>query len=109
MRPLRNIFYKLSRTEQRREGVAAYLWSPHCKEPMPKIQNQIFPEKKLRGHSPNFHIHVPVSDLYIPAIHLPILLQEICGPILGIYKSLTGTGMWELGLRPRNSQKRNHT
>ncbi len=26
MRPLRNIFYKLSRTEQRREGVAAYLW-----------------------------------------------------------------------------------
>jgi hypothetical protein len=26
VRPLRNIFYKLSRTEQRREGVAAYLW-----------------------------------------------------------------------------------
>jgi hypothetical protein len=25
VRPLRNIFYKLSRTEQRREGVAAYL------------------------------------------------------------------------------------
>ncbi len=29
MRPLRNIFYKLSCTEQRREGVAAYL----CMEP----------------------------------------------------------------------------
>ncbi len=29
MRPLRNIFYKLSRTEQRREGVAAYLWDRH--------------------------------------------------------------------------------
>ncbi len=29
MRPLRNIFYKLSRTEQRREGVAAYLWLLH--------------------------------------------------------------------------------
>jgi hypothetical protein len=26
-----------------------------------------------------------VSDLYIPTIDLPILLQEICGPILGIY------------------------
>ncbi len=46
----------------------------------------IFPEKEMRGHSPNFHIHVSVSDLYIPTIYLPILLQEICGPIPGIYK-----------------------
>jgi len=33
--------------------------------------------------------------------------REICGPILGIYKSLTDTWMWKLELRPRNSQKRN--
>jgi hypothetical protein len=32
---------------------------------------------------------VSVSDLCIPTIDLPILLQEICGQILGIYKSLT--------------------
>jgi hypothetical protein len=37
---------------------------------------QIFPEKELRGHSPNFQFHVSVSDLYIPMIDLPILLQE---------------------------------
>jgi hypothetical protein len=37
---------------------------------------QIFPEKELRGLSPNAYIHVSVSDLYIPAISLPILLQE---------------------------------
>jgi hypothetical protein len=43
---------------------------------------QIFPEKELRSHSPLFHIHVSVSDLYIPTINLPILLQEICGPII---------------------------
>jgi hypothetical protein len=44
-----------------------------------------FPEKELRGHSPNFHIHVSVSDLYIPTIDLPILVvQEICRPVLGI-------------------------
>ncbi len=51
---------------------------------------QIFPEnsQELRGHSPNFHIHVSVSDLYIPAIDL---LQEMCGPILEMYKSLTYT------------------
>jgi hypothetical protein len=27
--------------------------------------NNVFPEKELRGLSPNFHIHVSVSDLYI--------------------------------------------
>jgi hypothetical protein len=48
-------------------------------------------EKELHGHSPNFHIHVSVFDLYIPTIDLPILQQEICGPILGIYKSLRDT------------------
>jgi hypothetical protein len=36
----------------------------------------ILPEKELLGLSPNFHIYVSVSDLYIPAIGLTILLQE---------------------------------
>jgi hypothetical protein len=36
----------------------------HCKE----ISIYVFPEKELRGLSPNFHIHVSVSDLYIPAV-----------------------------------------
>jgi hypothetical protein len=35
--------------------------------------------------------HSSVSDLYIPTIDVPNLLQEICGPILVIYKSLTDT------------------
>ncbi len=52
---------------------------------------QIFAEKELRGLSPNFHMQVSVSYLYIPTIDLPILLKEICGPILRIYKSLTVT------------------
>ncbi len=38
--------------------------------------NQIFPGKELRGYSPNSYIHVSVSDLYIPQIGLPVLLQE---------------------------------
>jgi hypothetical protein len=37
---------------------------------------QIFSEQEILGHSPNFHIYVSVSDLYIPTIDLPILLQE---------------------------------
>ena len=52
---------------------------------------QIFPEKEYRGLSPNFHIHVSVSELYIPTMGLPVLLEEICRLILEIYKSLTDT------------------
>jgi hypothetical protein len=54
-----------------------------------EISKQIFPEKEYRGLSPNFHIHASVSDLDIPTIGLPILQEEICRPILGLYKSLT--------------------
>jgi hypothetical protein len=68
---------------------------------------QIFPEKEYRGLSPNFHIHVSVSELYIPTMGLPVLLEKICRLIRGIYKSLKDTWMWKLGLRPRYSQKRN--
>ncbi len=37
---------------------------------------QIFPEKELCGLSPNFYIHVSVSDFYISTIRLSILLHE---------------------------------
>ncbi len=42
-----------------------------------EISIYVFPEKELRGlSSPNFHMHVSVSDLYIPAIGPPIFLQQ---------------------------------
>ncbi len=56
-----------------------------------EISKQIFSEKEYRCLNPNFHIHASVSDLYIPTICLPILLEEICRPILGLFKSLTDT------------------
>jgi hypothetical protein len=53
---------------------------------------QIFPEKELRGVSPNFHIHVSVSDSYIPRIGLPILLQEnMWTDSVGIYINCSQT------------------
>ncbi len=82
-------------------------WAITLQRQNTEISKQIFPEKEYRGFSPNFHIHVSVSDLYIPTIGLPILLEEICRPIPGLYKSLTDTCMLKLGLRPRYSQKRN--
>jgi hypothetical protein len=45
---------------------------PHCNE----IPIYIFTEKELRGLSQNFHIHVSVSDLYIPRIGPHIILQQ---------------------------------
>jgi hypothetical protein len=45
---------------------------PHCNEnPI-----YVFPEKELRSLSPNFHIHVSVSDSYIPRIGPHIFLQQ---------------------------------
>ncbi len=58
---------------------------------------------ELRGLSPNFHIHVSVSDLYRPRMGPHISSSRRGRPIVGINKSLTGTWMWKLGLRPRYS------
>ncbi len=70
----------------------------------------VFPEIKQYYNvlCSNSYTHVSVRDLHISRIGLPILLQEICGPILEyIHKSLTDTWMRKMGLRPRNSQKKN--
>jgi hypothetical protein len=46
---------------------------------------------ELRGLSPNFHIHVSVSDLYIPRIGPHISSSRKGRPFVGIYNSLTDT------------------
>jgi hypothetical protein len=45
----------------------------HCRENAMYVS----PEKKRRGLSPYFHIHVSVSDLYIPTIGPPIFLHAV--------------------------------
>ncbi len=57
---------------------------------------EIFQEMKLHGLSPNFYIHVSVSDRSTNAF------SKIGGPTMGIYKSLTDTRMQKLGTRPRS-------
>ncbi len=68
---------------------------PHC------TVNPIyaFSEIKLRGIVPNSYIHASVSNSNIPRISLPIWMQQIGRPILGIRKLLTDTWMWKLGDR----------
>ncbi len=65
-----------------------------------KIPFDVFPLfRELHGLSPNFHIYVSVSDLYIPHISC----SRVGRSMVGIYKSLTDTWMWKFGLWPRNS------
>ncbi len=53
-----------------------YTATPSLQRDNTESLKQIYPEKELRGLSPNFHIHVSVSDLHIPTIGLPILLLQ---------------------------------
>jgi hypothetical protein len=69
-----------------------------------KLETNI-PRRGIARHKSQFpHSCVCQRFIYsIPTIGLPILLQENCGPILDIYKSLTDTWVWKLGLKQRNS------
>ncbi len=71
------------------KGIMITNMMPALQRQNTKISKQIFQEKEYRGLGPNFHIHASVSDLYIHTIGLPTLLEEVCRPILGLYKSLT--------------------
>jgi hypothetical protein len=80
-----------------------FLKQIHCNTE--NLLKQIFPKKEFLGHQSQYPHSCVCERLYIPTIDLFILLQEICGLILGIYKSLTDTWMWKLWLRLHNSQK----
>ncbi len=67
-----------------------------------KKSKQIFPEKKLHSPSPNFHIHVYVSDYIFPRSACLFCCRTDPGNI-NVYKSFTETCMCKLELRPRNS------
>jgi hypothetical protein len=85
------IWFEILHTRSRRsvryplDSVNAVLHSPYKRK---------FTEKELRGLSPNLHIHVSESDLYISRSRSAYYAAEkYAGPILGLYKSLTDTCM----------------
>ncbi len=82
-----------------KSGLARCLFELHCNG------NSVYKFLiwELRSLSPNFHIHVSVSELYIPRIGPHISSSRKGSPIVGIYNSLTDTWMWKLVLRPRYS------
>jgi hypothetical protein len=71
---------------------------PDLCETVPALQRtntgnlkQIFPEKELCGHSPNFYICVPVSNLYISHDQSAYSAAGNMWTDPRIYKSLTDT------------------
>jgi hypothetical protein len=57
--------------------VCHQLWLYHTARTQYRKFETNIPRKRIaHGLNPNFHSHVSVSDLYIPKIGLPILLQE---------------------------------
>jgi hypothetical protein len=82
-------------------------FTTHCKEPILKIRKQIFPGI-VRPQSQFPHSCVCERFIYSHDRSAYSAAGNMwSGPILGSYKSLTGTCIWKLGLRPRNSQKIN--
>ncbi len=66
-------------------------------------------ERFIYFQDPKSYTHtVYLWEIYIfPGSLCLFCYGKICGPTLRLYKSLTDTWMWKLGLRPRKSQKRN--
>ncbi len=75
--------------------------------PFTYSQKWSFPKKNYNVLSLNSYTHISVRFIYFRGSVCLFCCRKICGPILGICKSLTDTWMWKLGLMLRNSQKRN--
>jgi hypothetical protein len=80
-----------------------YIWIPPCGPHCNGNPIFVFLFWELRGFRPNFHIHVSVSDLYIPRIGPHISCSRTARLVVGIYESFTDAWMGKLGLWPRNS------
>ncbi len=64
------------------------IWLYTAKTQYRKFETNMYSQQRNFAVSVPISTHVSMSDLYFPKIGLPILLLEIGGPILGIYKSL---------------------
>ncbi len=71
--------------------------------------NLLFPKQNYNVLSPSPYTHTYICErfIYFQDRSAYSAAGKYVNQSFGIYKSLTGTWMWILGLMPRNSQKRN--
>ncbi len=83
------------------------VFTTHCKDTIPKMRKKYSQKRSCAATVPiPTFMCLWAIDIFPQSICL-FCCKKICGQILGIYKSLTDTWMWKLGLRPQNFQKRN--
>ncbi len=88
---------------------ALRIYVVHCKDTIPKIRKQIFPEKELRGHSPNFPHSCLCEQFIYFQLSISITAAGKCVDRTWKYINRSQTHECEKwGLRPRKSQKRIH-
>jgi hypothetical protein len=72
---LRMMLKSFCTTNEGSVGIKFICLVPIYAFPEMKLRGLVFPKQNYNGLSPNFSIHVSVSNLYIPRNCLPILMQ----------------------------------
>jgi len=78
-----------------------FMYNVHCKDTIPKIRNKCSQKKNCAATFPISTFIFCERFTYSPNRSAYTLLRKIGGLNVEIYRSLTGTRMWKLGLGGR--------
>ncbi len=91
-----DIFFYICLQADIKEDVTSFNW---CMDALQRRSVLYIPRKETVTEIPHSCICEGFILLYIPTNGPPIFCSKIGGPNLGIYKPLTDTWMWKLGMR----------